>query len=291
VAAAALTCVVAVSPGTTARQEPPLPDRQAFLEEAARRLKGEDVLRARYIYRERQVRVDFDEDGRPEKKTTRDFEVYPSVQGSPSYRRLLATNGVPELPSRLAEADRKHREHLQEWLRERQSESPSARARRQLAEKQERDQEARIVDDIPRVYDIQFVGRQAIRGRPAIVMTLIPRPGVRPVVEDAAPMAKARGRAWVDEADRELVRVEFESTETISIGLGVVARVHKGTTVAFERQKVDGETWLPARVEIRPRARVALLRRVDADIVSEFSDYRKYTVEAAMDVASSGPGR
>jgi hypothetical protein len=290
-AALVLLCAVAFSLGTSTRQESPLPDRRAFIEQATKRLKSDERRVVPYTHREREVRIDFDGDGRPGKKAAKSYEFYPSVDGSPSYRRLVAVDDVPEPPSSLAEADRKHREKLRQWMRDRQSETPDDRARREREEQKARDQEARVIDEIPRVYDIQFVGRESIRGRPAILMTLNPRPGVRPAVEDAAPLAKAKGRAWVDETDFELVRAEFESTDTISVGLGFVARISKGAKVAFERQKVNDEVWLPARIELRPKARVALIKRIDADIVSEFSDYRKFTVEAAMEFALAKPGR
>jgi YD repeat-containing protein len=289
--ALALAFVTAVSFAAQGPQEQPLPDKSAFLEEARERLKSDDQLQGHFTYRERQVRLDYDGSGRVQKRVARVFEIYPSVEGSPSYRRLIATNGVPEPAARLEAADRKHRERVQEWVRNRQAESPDARARRELKEKRDRDRETRIVDDIPRVYDITLVGREEIRGRPAIVLTLTPRPGVRPVVEDAAPMTKLVARAWVDEKEYEIVRVELESTDTISVGLGLLARIGKGTTLKFERQKVDDEAWLPARVEVRPKARIALVKRVDADIVSEFGDYRKYTVETAIEFAMPKPGK
>jgi hypothetical protein len=289
--ALACGCVAAVSAGVTGRQEPPLPDKAAFVEEARKRLKSDDQLQGQYTYRERQVRVDFDGDGRVEKKVVREFEIYPSVEGSPPYRRLVAVNGVPEPWNRLELADRKHREKMQEWVRDRQAESPGARARREARENRERAQEARIIDDIIRVYDIRLVGREDVRGRPAIVLSLTPRAGVRPVTEEAEPMTKLIGKAWVDEKDHELVRAELESTDTISVGLGLLARIGKGTTAAFERQKVNGEAWLPARVEVRPKARIALVKRIDADIVSEYGGYRKFTVETAIEFAKPKAGK
>jgi len=268
--------------GAGRAQDRPLPEKEPFLTEARKRLQSDGRLLSHYTFREHQVRVDLDGNGRAEKETTKEYEVYPSVEGSPSYRRLLVTNGVPEPARKLEEADRKQREKVLAWMHDREHESPGARAKREATEKRDRDEEARIIDDIPRVYDIRIVGREEIRGRPAIKLTLDPRPGVKPVVEDAAPMAKLRGRAWVDEHDFELVRVEMESTDTISLGWGLLARIGAGTTLSFERQKVNDEVWLPVRMAAHPKARVALVKRVDAEIVNEYSDYRKFTVDTAI---------
>jgi hypothetical protein len=272
-------------------QDKPLPDKATFVEEARRRLKSDEQLQRRHTYRERQLREDFDSGGRVEKRVTREFEVYPSVEGSPSYRRLIAVNGVPEPEARLADADRKQRGKLREWARERQSESPSARARRESKEKRDQAHRARIIDDIQRVYDIRMDGREALRGRPAIVLTLTPRPGVRPLEDDSAPMTSLSVKAWIDEDEREVVRAEVEATDAINVGFGLLARIAKGTTLAFDRQRTNGEGWLPSRMEVRPKARIALLKSVDAHIVSEYSDYRPFTVETALDLARSKPDK
>ena len=104
--------------------------------------------------------------------------------------------------------------------------------------------------------------------------------------EDAAPMTKLAGKAWVDEQDYEVARVDVETTDAITYGLGLLARLGSGTTLAFERQKLNNELWLPVRVEVRPKARIALLKRIDAHIVSQFSDYKTFTVENALELAS-----
>ena len=111
-------------------QDPPLPGRDTFLAEARKRLKSDDRLQSQYTYTERQVRVDFDGKARQDKRTARTFEVYPSLEGSPSYRRLVAINGAPVPPKTLEEADRKHRGRLQAWIRDRGRETASDRAKR-----------------------------------------------------------------------------------------------------------------------------------------------------------------
>jgi hypothetical protein len=45
----------------------------------------------------------------------------------------------------------------------------------------------------------------------------------------------------------------------------------------FERTKVNGEVWLPARVEIKGTGR-ALFRRFTLSSLTTYSDYRKFHV-------------
>ena len=93
-------------------------------------------------------------------------------------------------------------------------------------------------------------------------------------------MRHFKARAWISESDYELVRVEIEAIDDLSFGLGLLARVHKGTVATYERRKVD-ESWLPKQVTWTASARVFLVRRLRLRGVSEFSNYRKFTVDTS----------
>ena len=74
------------------------------------------------------------------------------------------------------------------------------------------------------------------------------------------------------------MRLEAEAIEPIPIALGLLARMHKGARLAFERRKVNGEVWLPARVSYSGSARVGLIKTIRRGGSSEFSNYKKFTV-------------
>ena len=88
-------------------------------------------------------------------------------------------------------------------------------------------------------------------------------------------------RAWVSESDYELVRVEIEAIDDVSVGLGLLARIHKGTTATYQRRKVNDEVWLPAQVTWTATARVLLLKNLRVRGIAEFSGYRKFTVDTS----------
>ena len=85
-------------------------------------------------------------------------------------------------------------------------------------------------------------------------------------------------RAWVSETDYELVRLQAEAFETVPFALGLLARMHKGSRLAFERRKVNDEVWLPARVTYTGSARIGLIKTIRRGGSSEFSNYKKFTV-------------
>jgi hypothetical protein len=88
-------------------------------------------------------------------------------------------------------------------------------------------------------------------------------------------------RAWISESDHELVRVDAKAIETVSFGLGLLARLHKGAELSFLRRKINGEVWLPAVFSYGGSARVGLLAVLRRSGVSEYSEYRKFSVDTS----------
>ena len=78
-----------------------------------------------------------------------------------------------------------------------------------------------------------------------------------------------------------MARVEVEAIDNLSFGLGLLARVHKGTVASYQRRKVNDEVWLPERVTWTASARVLQVKSLRLRRVSEFSNYRKFTVDTA----------
>jgi len=137
------------------------------------------------------------------------------------------------------------------------------------------------VDDIFRIYDIRMIRRETIDGHDTILATLNPKDGVKPLTDDGGIMRHFKARAWISESDYELVRVELEAVSDLSFGMGLLARVHKGTVASYERRKVNNEVWLPAKVTWSASGRLLLVRRLRLRGISEFSGYRKFSVDTS----------
>ena len=123
--------------------------------------------------------------------------------------------------------------------------------------------------------------RESIEGHDTILATLTPKEGVKPQTDDGKVMRHFKARAWISESDYELVRAEIEAIDDLSFGMGLLARVHKGTVATYQRRKVNNEIWLPEQVTWTASARVLLLKRLRLRGVAEFSGYRKFTVDTS----------
>lgn len=258
-------------------QERPLPDFDTFAAEVKKHLATDEERQSGYVFNERRVEQKVNGAGRVTGESVKVYEVYPGLPGEDRYRRLIEEDGRPTPPDRLAQQDARRRKEAEEYARKQAV--PSERQKDARAQDKARQEYSAAVEDIFRIYDIQMLRREPIEGIDTIFATLTPKPGARPQTGDGKVMRHFKARAWISESDYELVRVEIEAVDTLSFGLGLLARVHKGTVATYQRRKVNGETWLPAEVTWTASARVLLLRRLRLRGVSEFSDYRRYSVE------------
>ena len=270
----------------TVAQDRPLPDYETFAANVKTHLATDEERQRDYMFTERRSDQKLDASGRAKEEDVKVFEVYPGLPGQERYRRLLEENGRRVSTDDLAKQDSKRRREVEGYARSLAADQ-GARAKRE-AEKQ-RQRYAAAIDDIFRVYDIRMLRREAIDGHDTILAALEPKSQARPQTDDGKIMRHFKARAWVSESDYELVRVEIEAVDNLSFGMGLLARVHKGTVASYERRKVNGEAWLPKEVTWTASARVLMLRRLRLRGKSEFSDYRKFTVDTSTTYEPPGP--
>jgi hypothetical protein len=187
----------------------PLPELGPFLQDVRARLHGDEVLLARYTFLEKHTERQLDGHGGVRKTTTETFEVYPSPEPGETYRKLVARDGRPLDAREIEKQDRKQDEKTAK------SEAASGEKREaRLAEM--RRKEAEVIDELFRIYDIRMTGRETVDGRSAIVLTFEPRPDSPATTGRGKILKKFAGRAWIDEEDRQLVRLEGRLIDNLS---------------------------------------------------------------------------
>ena len=285
----ALCLVAAVSPYPVRGQEAPLPDFDAFIAQAKARLRTDAALQSGYVFSERQTELKIDSKGRTTDRRVKVYEVYPPLPGEDAYRRLIEEDGRPVPASRLEKQDRERRKKVDAYARNLAKRGDAGYRRAEREYQQAVNERAADIDDIFNVFDVRMIGRETIAGHPTIAFTLTPRPGARPRTKSGAMMRHFTARAWISETEYELVKVDVEAVDSVSWGLGLLARLHRGATASYERRKINGEVWLPARVTYGGSGRVLLVRTLRRAGSSEFFDYRKFSVETTTTVPSLSP--
>ena len=117
--------------------------------------------------------------------------------------------------------------------------------------------------------------RESVDGRDAIVVTFAPKKGAQPQTREGKMAKLFSGSIWIDEAAQEVVRVEGTAIDSMSFGLGMIARLNEGSRVALTRQPVEGGLWLPTSVRFAGAGRAMVFRKLTVDYAVDWFDYRE----------------
>ena len=258
-----------------------MPDQQAFLKEARKHLQRDSSVQQSYMYVETRREVKLDKGGAVEEQSVRVFESYPGLPGQPRWERLISENGRPVSAAELAEQDRDRANKANAMAKRLETEPAKEQARQERDWQKARDERDEAVADIYTVFDIKMTGRERIEGHETIAFQLTPRPDSKPKTREGEMMKRFTVQAWISETDYELVRLEAEAIDSLSWGFGILARLHKGANLSFLRRKVNGEVWLPAVARYNGSARVGLLFTLRRSGSSEYSGYKKFSVDTS----------
>ena len=141
---------------------------------------------------------------------------------------------------------------------------------------EERRKEDETIDEAFALYAVSMKGREVVDGHDAIVLEFRPRPGFKVKTDNGKILKKITGRVWIDERDHELIRIEVDLVDTISIGFGMLARLNPGAHAMFQRRLVNNEIWLPAEVRFTGSARVMLVKGMRIDVSSDTPATRSF---------------
>ncbi len=260
----------------------PLPATHEFIRKMRGAIRFDDDLQQAYTYLERRRDVKITGLGKVSVGPMRTFEVYPSNQPGRTYKRLVAVDGKPLPPADLARRDEEHRRNvLAEYERDK-AETPAARNARLAKEAQERRERDAIVNDAFAVFEATVIGRDTIDGQGVVVLWIRPRQNVSPRTREGGYMTKFAGKLWVVEADGQIVKLDLTAFDDISVGYGVVGRVHEGARLEFARRRVNNEAWLPAWSHITAKGRTLMFRPFDFDVRTDYTDYKKWSVDTKV---------
>ena len=260
-------------------QPKPLPELKPFLAELRKTLHTDRHLLSQYTYTEKQTLMHLDSKGAPKTTEVNVFEVFPGSPERVGYRRRIVRDGAPLTPAELKKEDQQVEKRVEAAEHRRSRITPPERERNRVDRLRREEQ---IIDDALGVFDVEMAGRETIGGRPAILLNFWPRAAYKPKTSEGKNMQHVAGRAWIDEEDYQVARVEVEVIDPISIGLGILAKLQKGASIVADRRKFNDEIWLPMRTEITLNARVLLVKGFNIRWINEYSEQKKYTVDTIL---------
>ncbi len=125
--------------------------------------------------------------------------------------------------------------------------------------------------DLLKRYTLTMAGRATLNGRPALIVDFKPASDNLPIfnIKDRFLNCVA-GRAWVDEQDMVLEKVEVHLTQKVSVLGGLVGSVSK-FAFSFDRDRTPDGLWFTSDMAWRLEAHEATIARV--------VDHREYVTD------------
>ena len=148
------------------------------------------------------------------------------------------------------------------------------------------------VEDVVGALRFTIDRRTLLEGQPTIAVKFEPKPGASAETREGNLARRFAGTILVNEASKEVVRVDAMAIEDLTYGFGMVARLGKGTSVALTRERVEPNLWLPTSIRFTGTGRALLFRRLDIDQSIEWLDYRRPSLPTTLrvvDVARQAP--
>lgn len=174
---------------------------------------------------------------------------------------------------------------VQEKPRPREPDRPVSDTHSNVRGKAFEDDDFLVNGDLVKRFDFKLAGREALNGRPALVVEFQPKQGKLPErnLKDKF-INKAAGRIWIDEGDAALAKADLWLTERVNVFGGLVGAVWK-FTFDFERERLEEGLWFTRQSNWHLEGREVFVHRT-VDYHEERTDVLKYEAVATPTAAA-----
>jgi hypothetical protein len=261
-----LVLLSCVAPATLGANEPAaLPDAATMLREVEAHQKQLDKIRENYTFRAVQTTRQLDSSGNTKKVETEEHEVF-FVNGE-RVQKLVRKDGKDLTPDQARkEQDRVNKEVLK--ISKPGYTNP--------------DKDEITVSRLLQIVAFSRPRRVRLNGRDTIAFDFAGDPHAKTHGRGEDALKKVSGTIWIDEADREVSRMNATLDENYHVGFGLLASVAKGSNVVFDQALIRNEAWLPTAIALHLQARAFLVAGFRAEIDIRFDQYKKFQTDAVQ---------
>ncbi len=271
---------LALAPAVGARQPDgkPLPDIRQLMHEVQDHQRQLDKVRENYTYSTLETTQDIDSNGKVTK--TESVEQEDSFVNSHVIARTVKKNGQP-----LSDHDQqKETDRVTKQVEKAEKTPPGQPLEGQTVS----------ISRLLEIMDVRNPRRESYRGRPTIIFDFIGRKDAKThgLVEDAS--KKLQGTIWIDEADRQVARLEVSFNDNFHVAGGLLANIQKGSNFRFDQApvnhpddkdpssgaRVSDALWLPTGGEGTMQVRVLMVKNLRQRFSERDFDYKRFHVEA-----------
>ena len=244
----------------------PLPDLRQLIQEVTQHQKQLDKIREDYTYTSQLTTEDVDSGGRVTKTETEESEVF-FVNGH-EISRMVKKNGKQLEGKDLA----KETERITKRVEKAQA-TPTG---------QVLDAHTLSVRKLLESMDVRNPRRLNFRGRSTIVFDFVGRKNAKTHGLEEDLSKKLEGSLWIDEADRQVSRLEVRCNDNFHVGWGLMANIQKGSNFAFDQAPVGSGLWMPTGGEGSIQARLMLFKGLRERFHERDINYKRFQTEAVQ---------
>jgi hypothetical protein len=257
--------LVIVTAAALAANPPAIPDAATMLREVEAHQKQLDKAREDYTFRSVQTTRELDSKGNTKKIETEEHEVF-FVNGN-EIEKLVRKNGK-ELTTDQA---RKEQERVNKEVMK--VSKPGYK---------DTDKDDITVSRLLEIVAFSHPRRVVLNARNTIAFDFAGDEHAKTHGRGEDALKKVSGTIWIDEADREVSRMNATLDENYHVGFGILASVAKGSNVVFDQALIRNEAWLPTNIALHLQARALLVAGIRAEIDIRFDQYQKFQTDATQ---------
>ncbi len=252
----------------------PLPDVAALILSVEANQRTAESVRKDYLYHSVQTEQEVDGSGKVKKTTTREYDSF-WIDGVP-VDKLVKKDGRELTP----DEQKKESERIDK-------EVAKAREKKEKGDEKGKETSPRG-DDMITASRILELGtftnarRVTLDGRDTIVVDYAGDPKAKTRNRGEEVIRDLVGTVWIDEQDKVIRKSEGHFLNAFKIGGGLVANIRKDSSFAMEQKKVNGEVWLPAKIEGQGAIRILLFANFNGSMQVQMSDYRKFKATSTI---------
>jgi hypothetical protein len=274
------------------QNEKPLPDVETVMKAVVANQEKIEELREKYTFRQIETENKVDGNGRVKESEVRVSEVTP-IAGR-YVDRLISVNNKPLSAKEQEDEDKRVQKEIEEILKKKEKREQERLGKERDKVKEEDTHEERgnfTILGILRLSEVTSVRREMFRGFEVIAFDFEPKKGVKTKSRIESIVNKLAGTMWIDEGAKQIVRLEARFTESFKMGGGLLASIAPSTAIALEQQKVGDEVWMPSYAEANISARVFLLAKFNRNVLTRYSDYKKYSIDNKYELEKPKDGK